>query len=338
MTATLTERYISAVTKSLNPTAQDDVRVELEASIADAVEARVDQGEGQMDAERTVLTDLGDPAVLAAGYADRPLYLIGPKYFLTWWRLLKLLLWIVPVTAAAAVALGLTISNAPVGEIIGQTIAVALSVIVHLCFWTTLVFFMLERTGADTGMKWSVDSLPEPQESGVGRGDLIASLVFLGIVAAALLWDHFVGFVVFATGDLDVNRGLDGQTGTMSLLNPELWPWWLSGALALIVLEAALAIAVYARRGWRPGLAVANTVLAVVFTAGALYLLVTGQLVNPDFLAFVADAGGEGFAAGDAEAAGEGGIFRILAVLTGVVIVGIAAWDIIDGWRKTRRQ
>jgi hypothetical protein len=337
MAATLTERYISAVTKTLNQTAQDDVRAELEASIDDAVEARTDQGEERADAERTVLTELGDPAILAAGFADRPLHLIGPKYFLTWWRLLKLLLWIVPVTAAVAVALGLIISNAPVGEIIGQTIAVVLSVIVHLCFWTTLVFVILERTGAETGVKWSVDSLPEPQESGAGRGDLIASLVFLGLLAAALLWDRFVGFVVFATGDLDVFEGLGGQAATMSLLNPDLWPWWLGATLVLIGFEAALAIAVYAGRGWRPGLAVLNTVLAVVFAAGALYLLVTGQLVNPDFLAFVVDKGGEGFAAGDAKAAGEGGIFRILAVLTGATIAGIAAWDIIDGWRKTRR-
>ncbi|MGP6176071.1 HAAS signaling domain-containing protein [Microbacterium sp. A196] len=337
MAATLIERYIAAVTKSLDPTTQEDVRAELEASISAAVEARADQGEKRTDAERAVLTELGDPAVLAAGFADRPLHLIGPKYFLTWWRLLKLLLWIVPVSVAAAVALGLTISNAPVGEIIGQTIAVTLSVAVHLCFWTTLVFFILERTGADTGVKWSVDSLPEPHESGAGRSDLIASLVFLGLAAAALLWDRFVGFVVFSTGDLDVTKGLGGQTAAMPFLNPELWPWWLGGALVLIALEAALAIAVYAGRGWHSGLAVFNTVLAIVFASGAIYLLVTGQLMNPDFLAFVVDAGGEGFAAGDAEAAGEGGIFRILAVLTGAVIIGVAAWDIIDGWRKARR-
>src|SRR5690606_3396276 len=110
------------VTKSLNPTVQDDVRTELEASIGDAVEARVEQGEPRDDAERAVLTDLGDPAALAAGYADRPLWLIGPRYYLTWWRLLKLLLWIVPACVAVAVALGLTISGAPAGEIIGQTV------------------------------------------------------------------------------------------------------------------------------------------------------------------------------------------------------------------------
>src|SRR5690606_15582817 len=65
MAATLTARYIDAVTRSLAPNAQEDVRVELEASIADAVEARLEQGESPDAAERGVLTELGDPAALA---------------------------------------------------------------------------------------------------------------------------------------------------------------------------------------------------------------------------------------------------------------------------------
>lgn len=48
------------------------------------------------EAEREVLTDLGDPAVLAAGYVDRSPQLIGPRLYLTWSRLLKRLLSIVP--------------------------------------------------------------------------------------------------------------------------------------------------------------------------------------------------------------------------------------------------
>lgn len=106
MNTTLTERYIAATVKTLPPTAQDDVRAEPEASIADAVEARVEQGEEREKAERVVLVELGDPAVLAAGYADRPLHPIGPRYYLTWWRLLKLLLIIVPACVVGAVALG----------------------------------------------------------------------------------------------------------------------------------------------------------------------------------------------------------------------------------------
>lgn len=337
MAATLTDRYIDAVTRSLAPDTQDDVRTELTASIADAVDARLEQGEALEIAEREVLTELGDPAVLAAGYADRPLHLIGPQYFLTWWRLLKLLLWIVPVTAAAGVTIANVLADKPVGEIIGQVFVVGIATIVHTAFWTTLVFFILERTGADTGVRWTLDSLPEPQQTGAGRADLIASLVFLGIAAGAMLWDRFVGFVFVAEGGIDISEGLGGQTTALPMLNPDLWPWWLAIAFALIGAEGALAIAVYGNRGWNRALATLNTALAAVFAAGVLYLLVAGQLLNPEFLDFVVRAGGEGLAAGDAGAAAQGGVLRILAVLLGAAVVGVAVWDSIDGWRKARR-
>lgn len=322
--ATLTERYISATIRSLNPAAQADVRAELEASIADAVEARLEQGEAPADAERAVLTELGDPGILAAGYADRPLHLIGPRYYLTWWRLLKVLLLTVPVCVLGVVALGQTISGAAVGEIISSSILAAGAVAIHLCFWTTLVFVVLERAGTDTGETWNVDKLPEPMENSGGRSELIAALVFLGIAAGALLWDRFRGFVV-----------VDGEA--LPILDPRLWLWGIAALFALIALEAVFAIVVFVKGRWSTGLAVANTLLALAFLAWALTLLLRGELVNPDFLSHITAVGGEGFATGDAKAADEGGIFRILAVLLGFGIAAGVGWDIVDGWIKAVR-
>lgn len=324
-TATLTERYISATIRSLRPEAQADVRAELEASIADAIEARVEQGEEPAAAERAVLTELGDPGALAAGYADRPLYLIGPRFYLTWWRLLKLLLAIVPVCVLGAVALGQTISAAPVGEIISTSILATGGAILHICFWTTLVFVILERTNSTTAIeKWDVDQLPEPAEDGVGRNELIASLVFLGIAVGALFWDRFRGFVQ-----------VDGDA--LPILDPQLWPWGISVLFALIAAELVFAIVLYRRRRWSTGLAVANTLLALAFLGWVVTLLLTDQLVNPDFLSQIAAAGGEDFAVGQAESAAEGGVFRILAVLLGFGIAIGVGWDIVDGWIKTAR-
>ena len=107
MTATtLTDRYVAAAMRTVPEKQRDDLGAELRASIDDQIDARVENGEPHGDAERAVLTELGDPDKLAAGYTDRPLYLIGPRYYLDWWRLLKLLLWIVPACAAFGVALG----------------------------------------------------------------------------------------------------------------------------------------------------------------------------------------------------------------------------------------
>ncbi len=312
-TATLTERYISATIRSLRPEAQSDVRAELEASIADAIEARVEQGEAPDSAERAVLTELGDPGILAAGYADRPLHLLGPRYYLIWWRLLKLLLIIVPACAAFGVAIAKLIEGATIGEVIGAIVAVTISVVVHVCFWVTLVFVVLERTGADTGEKWDVDQLPTPTENGAARSDMIASLVFVGILIGAVLWDATRGF--FPTGG-----------DPIPLLNPRLWPGGMIMLFAIMVADALLAVAVYIRRRWTVALAVVNTVLAIAFAVWAVTLLVGGQLLNPEFVQFVFVDNGV-----------EADTLRVLAVITGVGIVAVQVWTIIDGWMKTWR-
>ena len=314
MPTTLTERYIAATVKSLPATTQEDVRAELEASIADAVEAHVEQGTTAVDAERVVLTELGDPAALAAGYADRPLHLLGPRYYLTWWRLLKLLLAIVPACAAVGVALGQVLSGAGIGTVIGQTLSVGLATVVHVCFWTTIVFVVLERTGADTGTPWDVDQLPEPHPSGRGRADLIPSLVFLGLFAGALIWDQLRGFVYV------------GGEG-FPILNPALWPWWILGLGALTTLEAALAIVLYIRGRWTAPAAIANTALAVLFMSWSLTLLGRGQLINPALIDLVVTRGD---LAPDT--------LRTLTALLVFGIVGVSVWDIIDGWLKVRRD
>ncbi|WP_433676329.1 permease prefix domain 1-containing protein [Microbacterium gorillae] len=325
MTATLTERYIDATVRSLRPQLQDDVREELATSIADAVEARVEQGEPAEDAERAVLNGLGDPGVLAAGYADRPLFLIGPRYFMTWWRLLKLLLWIVPISVMAAVALGLAISNAPAGQIIGNAVSVGISVIVHLCFWVTLVFFLLERAGTGPVPTWTVDQLPEPREESASVSNLVGSLVFLGASIAAVLWDRFRGFV-FVEGDI------------VPVLYPRLWPVWMLMFLVIVLGEAAVAIAVFRQRRWTAITASVNTLLAVAFATISLWLITTGQLINPDVLALIVLHGGEDFHYANLQSADEGGIFRILAVLLCAAIVAVCAWDAVDGWRHARRS
>ena len=313
--ASLTERYIAATIRSLPPDAQDDVRAELQASIDDAVEARVDQGEPSEDAERTVLNGLGDPAALAAGYADRPLHLIGPRYFLTWWRLLKLLLLIVPACAALGVAIGQAVADAPLGEVIGQAVSVAFAVVVHVSFWVTLVFAILERTtGGKPLPAWNVDQLPEPQPKGSGPSELVGSLVFLGLAAAAIVWDHFRGFAY--AGDQWV-----------SVLAPAMWPWAVTALFVLMAAEAALAIAVYAYGRWTRWFAVANTALSVLTMGFLLGLLARGELVNPAFLQAVFLDNGV-----------EQDVLRILAVLMAFGIAAIGVWDVIDGWRKARRD
>jgi hypothetical protein len=322
MNATLTDRYIDAAMRTVPEKQRPDLSAELRASIADQIDARTDAGELHETAERTVLAELGDPDKLAAGYTDRPLHLIGPRYYLEWWRLLKLLLWIVPACAAFGIALGQTLSGATFGEVVGSTVAGIIGVVVHVFFWVTLVFAILERTpseasartghGARSGepwSEWSLDRLPEPRESGARLPDLIASLVFLVLGAAVILWDLLIGFV----------PGSD-----ISFLDPGLWPAWIAGLFVLMALEGVLAFLVYRAGRWTFPLAVANAVLALAVALPALWLLAQGRLLNAEFFpTLVPEDGAE--------------VAQINAVLAGFGIAIIAGWDIIDGFLKARR-
>lgn len=313
MTTPLSERYIAATVKDLPHELHTEVRPELEASIADAIEARVEQGEDRESAERAVLTELGDPAVLAAGYTDRPLQLIGPRYYLMWWSLLKRLLAIVPAAVFAVSVLAHTLASGDIGTVLGESIVTTISAALHVCFWVTLVFAIMERSDTDTGLTWDIDQLPEPREDHPARANLIASLVFLGLVLVALVWDQVPGFI-----------RLDDQP--VAILNAELWPWTMLGLLALIALEIGFAIVLYIRRRWTVTLAIVNTALAVLFFAWIITLLTEGTLFSAEFV----ELWSENNINADS--------LYTLAVIFGFGVAVICVWDIIDGWVKTYRQ
>lgn len=113
---TFTERYVDAAMRTVPEAQRADLSAELRAAIADQTEARAEAGENRESAERAVLESLGDPEKLAASYTDRPLHLIGPRYYLLWWRLVKLLWCIVTPLAAFGIALGQTLAGAPSGR------------------------------------------------------------------------------------------------------------------------------------------------------------------------------------------------------------------------------
>jgi len=313
---TLTTRYVDAAMRTVPEKQRDDLAEELKASIADQIEARTEAGEPADQAERAVLTELGDPERLAAGYTGRQLHLIGPRYYLDWWRLLKLLLWIVIPCAGAAVALGKVLSGAPVGDVISSVWVTMLTAALHVAFWTTLVFVILERTGHETmdAAPWTPDKLPEPKETGARFSDLITSLVWLLILAGAIVWDQVFGLAYL-------------HDRWIPALNPALWPWTLGVFVLVIAVEAVVSFAVYARGRWTYALAAVHGILDLVTAVLAVTLIVQNSLLNPVVAAAITDAVGSDGA----------DVPRIIAILVVAGIVVVAGWDAIDGFRKARR-
>ena len=312
---TLTDRYVWAAARTLPEPQRAEFGRELRERIGDVVDAHVERGAAPADAEHAALVELGDPLQLASSYIDRPLQLIGPKYFLTWWRLLKLLLAIVVPLAAAGVLLSQLIAGADIGEMIGTTIGTALSVGVHLCFWVTLVFAVIERSpGTSVPVTtWTPEQLPQPRDDArAGRlGDLIASVVFLALFAVVIVWQQF-GIV-----------WIGGERLPIPMLDPALWSFWIPYLLVLIALEIVFAIVIYLR-GWTWTMAGLNVLLNIGFAAPALWLFLSGQLFAPEFVEAI------GWPWGEAS-----GVTVAVIVFA---VVGITVWDIIDGFLKAARN
>ena len=72
----LIEVYIQEVTRRLPEKSREDIALELRSTIEDMLPDDYNEEDVKL-----VLEKLGNPASLASGYQDQPMYLIGPRYF-----------------------------------------------------------------------------------------------------------------------------------------------------------------------------------------------------------------------------------------------------------------
>ena len=276
---TLTDRYVYAVTRSLPESQRADIEKELRASIADAIEARIDAGEQPAAAEKAALNDLGDPMRLASEYADRPMWLIGPKYYFDWIRLLKLLFAIVlPIVFAVFFIIGFI--QGGVGQAFGGAFSIIFTVGVHLAFWPTLIFALVERHGKPnrSGTRnelpdWSIDLLPELPDlkRRPALSDLIATVIFSLAFIVAIVWQQ--NNSVFQ----------DGEGRAIPILNPDLWAFWVPYVFAITGASVLFAVVLYASGRWTWTLASVNVLVVLAGAIPAIYLMLTHQVWNLEF-------------------------------------------------------
>jgi hypothetical protein len=311
-TNTLTDRYIAATLRAVPEKQRPDIEKELRASIADAVDDLIEAGSKPTAAEREVLVELGDPIRLAASYADRPLYLIGPALFPDYLRLLRVLLWVVvPIVVVVLLAVGV-LQGLTFGGIVGSAIGTAITVGVHICFWTTLVFAIIERTPtmAKPLVAWSPDMLMDVPAKRRSFGELVASVVTVVLVVALLLLSPILTTVTDANGD------------PVGILQPELWQFWVPYLVVLAAIGIAFEFVKYYAGPTLP-VAFGNLVINAAFGIPVVWLAATGQLLNPAFFT------------------GVGWPEEVMAIVTTVIVIGTLValvFDSIDGFVKAIRR
>ncbi|WP_162598710.1 permease prefix domain 1-containing protein [Nocardioides gilvus] len=315
---TLTERYVHAATRRLGDDQRDDVALELRSDIADRVEALCasEPSLSTEKAEEAALIELGDPGRLAASYRGTLQHLVGPELFPTYVRVLRGILVAVVPLVTTIVALVAAFQGDDVGGVIGASISTALNTSVHIAFWTTLSFAILERSANPTqeslGLApWTPDNLPAlPTAPRGALGETVTNIVWLGLLAGFVVWQQ-------------VASPPWGDGERFPVLDPDLWSFWIPLILVALAAEAAFEIVKYRRGGvWTRGFATLNTVTGLVFAAPLMWLASQDQLLNPALTSLVQEQWSE-FDPGVAH----------LVVLVSALAIWL--WDTVDGWRKS---
>jgi hypothetical protein len=317
MMSDLTDRYISATLRSIPEKQRPDIEAELRASIEDAIDARADTGSGKLSAEESVLTELGDPDRLASSYTGTPGYLIGPELFFDYKRLLTVLtVTVVPIVTAILVILEVISGEASVGSVITGAIGGAINLAVHIFFWTTLVFVILERTGESASVvhSWKLSDLPSKSHvSKIGIFDTVSSIAFIGLFIGVLFLQRNASPFTDSAGD------------TVPFLNPSLWSFWMWFLIGVLVAEIVFELVKYRVGHWTWTLASVNLAIGVLFTVPVLWLIGTDMLINPDFLSALADEG-------------LGNVETWLAWSIAVTVLIVTVIDVGEGFWEARKS
>ncbi|MCL1870062.1 MAG: hypothetical protein FWF90_06570 [Promicromonosporaceae bacterium] len=315
----LTARYLDAAAGQVPEPQREALRLELAERIADTMDAKQSTGASAESAEYDTLTELGHPAKLAADYLDRPLVLIGPRYYLLWRKLVRLVVPIAAGVAAGGAAIGALADDKSAGAVIGELWSTGVQVAVFVAAGITVVFAVFERTvpdgEMDPGSAWRPELLPEittPTARAVRR-DRVAEavwLVVLGVFVAVLR--------PYSASDGSRHWVLDGGT----------WQWLQWALLAIIAAELVMAIVTLARGRWTwthagVGLALNAATIAVLVPP-----LLRGRVFDPAALRAL------DWADGPAQL-GQGG--HVTAILV-VAVVALCAWDAVKGFLRAAKQ
>ncbi|MEK4069680.1 HAAS signaling domain-containing protein [Peribacillus sp. FSL R5-0717] len=325
----LIELYIQEVTRRLPEKNRADIALELQSTIEDMLPD--DHTEQDVKA---VLLKLGDPVTLAGGYRDRPMHLIGPRYYDVYISLLKMILPIAAVISLIALVgdnpfrdTGNTVMEA-ILKIIGKGISSIISTGIQVFFWLTLSFAILERLDTSKDQSpvtkdlkpWTPENLKDipniSKKKAVPMIEVFASLLGLSVFAA-LYFNAANLLGVYET-----------RNGSLIFVTPSfnqdvLNSYWLLVSCVIIIGVLLTIYKLFLGR-WTLKLAFFHAIYQLLYTLAFIIIISNPDLLNPEFLAY------------------QRTLFSIdewkSSIYWGLILISIifAAYDTYQGFRKAK--
>ncbi|MCK1983053.1 MULTISPECIES: HAAS signaling domain-containing protein [Peribacillus] len=325
----LIELYIQEVTRRLPEKNREDIGLELQSTIADMLP----ENHTEQDV-KAVLLKLGDPVTLASGYRDRPMHLIGPRYYDVYISLLKMILPIAAVISLIALVgdnpfrdTEYTIVDA-ILKIIGKGIAGIISTSIQVFFWLTLSFAIAERLDTSKDQSpltknlkpWTPENLKD-----IPNISKIKAVPMIEVFASLLGLSVFAALYFNAANLLGVYEKRNGSLifVTPSFNQDVLNSYWLLVS-CVVIIGVLLAIYKLFLRQWTLKLAIFHAIYQLLSTLTFIIIISNPNLLNPEFIAY------------------QKTLFSIddwkTSIYWGLILISIffAAYDSYQGFRKAK--
>lgn len=333
----LIDIYIQEVTRKLPEKSRDDIALELRSTIEDMLPENYAEKE-----VKEVLGNLGNPASLASEYSDRPMYLIGPRYFDTYMTLLKIVIPIVAILAFLVIVVENVISYSGEEDIVNGIINVIILILGHgiwgmfsaameTFFWITLVFAILERKDTSKSKspltpgwtEWTPDDLKSisliSKEKKISTGDIFGHLLWIAIfISVYFNAGHLLGVYEKVQGKIELI--------TPTFNQEVLHSYWLIVIVALII-EIAFVFYKLILRQWTSKLAIMNTVRNIVSTIVFIIVISNDQLINEEFYMYLEDLLQLSFE-----------LKNVFIIILIVLWLFLSILDIVQGFRKANTK
>lgn len=326
----LIEIYIHEVTRRLPENNREDIALELRSTIEDMLPDDYNEKE-----VKAALEKLGNPVILASEYRDKPMHLIGPRYFDLYVTLLKMIIPIAVVISLIAMTADYLIGYSGdqstltiIINIFSKGIASIIEVGIQVFFWLTITFAIIERT--DTGKdghplttkwkKWTPEDLKNfsqiHKKKAITNFEVFKNLMWIAIWATFYFnAEHLIGVYSGREGALEFVAPAFNQYVLV-----DYWPI----ILVVIGLEVALEIYKLIKRQWTRGLALSTMALELIVIIAFAVILRNPNLFNQDFISYMSD------------------LFTITAnqfegglVIGGIsLLILVAGLNIFEGFRK----
>lgn len=332
----LIEAYVYEVTRRLPEKSRNDIAMELKSIIEDMLPDHHSE-----DEVKVALSQLGDPAILAASYRDKPMHLIGPKVYDAYIRTMKLTIpWAVLITVLAHVVESIVLFSGQeavlsvIGKSFGLIIANVMWVLTQLFFWMTIVFVMIERVGlskvddaalTNYGTKWSPEHLKYieviPRKMAIPKGEVIFGFIWTAIWAMVYFnADHLAG--VYRTVD-------GGLQFVMPVFSQETLLSYIPLIVMFIALELGLSLYKWKRGKWDLKLATVNAIIHLSSAAAFLAIASNPNLINEAFIEYMAETIGKSASS----------VLTFMDWTWWIIVVSVVAtilYEIYDSFRKAK--